>query len=191
MCIRNFFPILILLITASLYLHRIYIYQNLSPLLEYENWVAMMQAKVGPNMDPGRGRSDTPPDHRSTSLGCSKMDSYFWIVSLGIDPNSSWKEPAPGSPQNFLNSMYPGRPNSLPLCMLNETRSIPNRAPGFLNKWLVTSCVIESSIAWATWFIRPIRYSSKIPARYKSYGRRIRSERRFEAEIIKRLIKSF
>jgi hypothetical protein len=29
-----------------------------------------MQAKVGPSMLPGRGRSETPPDQRSTSLGC-------------------------------------------------------------------------------------------------------------------------
>lgn len=45
-------------------------YQNLSPLLEYENCVAMIQAKVGPNILPGSGLSDTPPDQRSTSLGC-------------------------------------------------------------------------------------------------------------------------
>lgn len=57
-----------------------------------------------------------------------------------------------------------------------------NLEPSFLNKWLVTSCVIESSIACATWFIKPIKYSSKTPARYKSYGRRIKSDKRFEAE---------
>lgn len=72
-------------------------------------------------------------------------------------------------------------PNSRPRCILNDTKSMPNRWPSFLNKWLVTSCVIESSIAWATWFISPIRYSSNTPARYKSYGRRIKSDKRFEA----------
>ena len=36
------------------------------------------------------------------------------------------------------NSIYPGRPNSRPLCMLNDAKSIPKRAPGFLNKWFVT-----------------------------------------------------
>lgn len=156
-------------------------YQNLSPRLEYENWVAMMQAKVGPNMDPGRGRSDTPPDHKSTSIGCSKIVSYLRTVSLDIVPKRSWKLSAPVSPQNFLNSMYPGIPNSLPLCMLKDTKSIPKRAPTFLKRWLVTSCVIESSIACATWFIRPMTYSSNTPALYKSYGLRIRSDNLLEA----------
>jgi len=36
------------------------------------------------------------------------------------------------------NSIYPGRPNSRPLCMLNAAKSMPKRAPGFLNKWFVT-----------------------------------------------------
>jgi hypothetical protein len=29
-----------------------------------------MQANVGPTMLPGKGLSETPPDHRSTSEGC-------------------------------------------------------------------------------------------------------------------------
>jgi len=32
--------------------------------------VAMIQANVGPTMLPGKGLSETPPDHRSTSEGC-------------------------------------------------------------------------------------------------------------------------
>lgn len=156
-------------------------YQNLSPRLEYENCVAIIQAKVGPNIEPGNGLSDTPPDHRSTSIGCSKIVSYFCTVWLVIEPKRSWKVSAPGRPQNFLNSIYPGSPNSRPLCMLNDTRSIPKRAPTFLNRWLVTSCVMESSMAWATWFMSPMTYSSRTPALYKSYGLRMRSDSLFDA----------
>lgn len=47
-------------------------YQNLSPRREWLNCVAITQAKVGPSMLPGSGRSDTPPDHKSTSEGCLK-----------------------------------------------------------------------------------------------------------------------
>lgn len=140
-----------------------------------------MHANVGPNIDPGRGRSDTPPDQRSTSIGWSKIVSYFCTVALGIEPNRSAKLSAWGRPQNFLNSMYPGIPNSRPLCMLNDTKSIPKRAPIFLKRWFVTSWVMESSIACATWFIRPMTYSSRTPALYKSYGLRIRSESLFDA----------
>ena len=32
--------------------------------------MAIMQANVGPTMLPGKGLSETPPDHRSTSEGC-------------------------------------------------------------------------------------------------------------------------
>lgn len=69
----------------------------------------MMQAKVGPNILPGSGRSETPPDHKSTSEVClkiklfpkehridgvsySKIVAYFRTVSLGIDPNKSSNE---------------------------------------------------------------------------------------------------
>lgn len=33
-----------------------------------------MQANVGPNIEPGRDRSDTPPDHKSISAGCLQVD---------------------------------------------------------------------------------------------------------------------
>lgn len=85
----------------------------------------MIQAKVGPNILPGSGLSDTPPDHKSTSLGCLKIDKTFLVqfkqkinpvthwkieeylrtVSLGIEPDSASKFSAGGNPQNFLNSM--------------------------------------------------------------------------------------
>lgn len=38
--------------------------------------------------------------------------------------------------------MYPGNPKSLPLCMLNETKSNPNRFPAFLKRLFVT-CTIK------------------------------------------------
>lgn len=37
--------------------------------------------------------------------------------------------------------MYPGNPKSLPLCILNETKSNPNRFPAFLKRLFVT-CII-------------------------------------------------
>jgi len=43
-----------------------------------------------------------------------------------------------GKIASHRNSIYPGRPNSRPLCMLNDAKSMPKRAPGFLNKWFVT-----------------------------------------------------
>jgi hypothetical protein len=39
---------------------------------------------------------------------------------------------------------------------------------GFFEQWFVTSWVMESSMACATWFINPMKYSSSTPARYKS-----------------------
>lgn len=104
------------------------------------------------------------------------------MVEFGMNPDMSSNLLATGSPQWRLNSMYPGNPKSLPRCMLNDTRSKPNLFPGFLIRLLVTSRVIESSIAWATWFIRPIKYSSMAPARYRSNGRRIKSDSFLEAE---------
>lgn len=45
-------------------------YQNLSPILKSLKESPMRQLKVGPTIDPGKGRSLTPPLHKSMSSGC-------------------------------------------------------------------------------------------------------------------------
>lgn len=47
----------------------------------------MTQANVGPNMLPGNGRSETPPDHRSTSFGCLKLPKLFIQRSIQFKEN--------------------------------------------------------------------------------------------------------
>lgn len=166
-----------------------------------------MQLNVGPTTLPWAGFSDTPPDHKSMSNGDLTrahiivlieirkrfvVDFFFFtnsyivwyrcMVELDMNPAISSNLLATANPQWRLNSMYPGSPKSLPRCMLNDTKSKPYPLPGFLIRLWVTSCVIESSMAWATWFMRPIKYSSIAPALYKSNGRRIKSDSFLEAE---------
>lgn len=130
-------------------------YQNRSPRLTKLIWVAMMQANVGPTKLPGRGFSDTPPDHKSISQGLlwsqsihetsnsthnlvktkitySYRELYLNTVELGIISNISENESTVGKPQNFLNS----RKNKISfrkLCFFSKMQWIGQRSWSFTN----------------------------------------------------------
>lgn len=105
-------------------------YQNRSPTRTLLNWVAMMQAKVGPSKLPGRDRSDTPPDHKSMSCGdLVTLNKIFLncLKQLEVFVRPTWEPLSSGRLSHC--SWIPGDPPRNQLETIRSTCGMPcNRA---------------------------------------------------------------
>lgn len=66
-----------------------------------------------------------------------------------------------------------------------DAKSDPKCAPGFSNRWFVTSVVICGSILLLSWFTKPKIRLSSMPGLYMMNGCRIRLDIRKDSKMVK------